>query len=111
MSLLQMLFYQFQVALVNFVITASRFEAESLHVPRSMRFFTTGAGPNKLYAEAAFLFVALLHAFFTLPLMDLVHGYVYADYTPWSWGRALLRCGKRYLLLSVTFWTIIVVVR
>jgi hypothetical protein len=97
--------------LVNFAVVLSRFEAESLQIPLCLHFLTTGADLTLIYHEAFLLFVALLHVFITLPLMNWAHGCIYGNRQPLSWASSLRRCGKRYLLVFVTFWTVTTVVR
>ena len=70
----------------------SRFEAEVLHIPPSLSFFTVGGAPDRLFREGFVFLLALLHAFVASPLLD-------------SGSRNLRDCGKWYLRFLVIFWT------
>jgi hypothetical protein len=82
MPLFETLFYHFQVALVNFALLLSRFEAEYLQILLSVRIFSTGTDPNLRYHEAFLFFVALLHALIDSPLTDLAHWCIHGNREP-----------------------------
>ena len=106
MSLVQMFLSQLEAAMLYIAVMVSHFETEILHIPPFLCFFTVGAEPDQLFRQAFLFLLAPFHAFVSIPLGDLV------------WGRynsqpshGLLRCGRWYLQLLVTFWVAILIVR
>ncbi|KAF2194527.1 hypothetical protein K469DRAFT_705996 [Zopfia rhizophila CBS 207.26] len=106
MSLVQTLLSQLEATLLYIAATVSHFEADILHIPPSLRFFTAGAEPD-LHFRQAFLFVlAPLHAFVSMPLSDLLLGR--CDPEPRSHG--LRRYGTWFLWYLVMFWVATLIV-
>ncbi|KAF2190369.1 hypothetical protein K469DRAFT_721215 [Zopfia rhizophila CBS 207.26] len=56
MSLVQTFLSQREAAMLYIAVMVSHFEAEILHIPPSLRFFTAGAEPDQLFRQA-FLFL------------------------------------------------------
>jgi hypothetical protein len=70
MSLLQTFLSSIEAAMLFVAATTSRFEAETLHIPLALRFFTVVAEPDHLFRQAVLFTVAPLHAFVMIPLLD-----------------------------------------
>lgn len=103
MPLLQTLQTLLETALLHLAATVSHFEAETLHIPPSLRFFTADADPDHLFRQAFMFALAPVHAFFTLPLMEKVMGGRRSG--SWLW-----RCGGWYLQFLGMFGVAIVTV-
>lgn len=95
--------------MLSIAVTVSRFEAGTLHIPPSLRFFTEGAEPDQLFRQAVMFAVAPLHAFVSIPLLDAFQGRYGAQ--PRSRLHGLLQYGRLYLQFLVAFWVVILVVR
>ncbi|KAH7076613.1 hypothetical protein BKA63DRAFT_564997 [Paraphoma chrysanthemicola] len=106
MSLFSTLLVSLHRTLLYIAIKVSQFESETLHIPHAVCFFTKNAGPDHAFRQAFLFHIALLHAFFTIPMMDMVVGPRQSSLT-----RGLLRYGGLYLLLLSTFWATIVLNR
>jgi hypothetical protein len=65
---------QLEAAMLYIAVMVSRFEAEILHIPPSLRFFTVGAEPDQLFRLSFLFLLAPFHAFVSIPLADLVWG-------------------------------------
>ena len=89
MSLFQTILSHLEAAIFYIAIIVSHLEAEILHIPPSLRFFTVGAEPDQLFRQAVLFLVAPLHAFVTLPLMDVVG----RRYNSQPTCRGLVQCG------------------
>jgi hypothetical protein len=107
MSVIEMLLSSFEAAMIHLAFATSRFEAETLRIPASLRFFTVGGDAEELFTQALMFTIAPYNAFFVIPLMEALQDF--PDPEPRS--NRLLRYGRWYLLLLLTFWVIILVVR
>jgi hypothetical protein len=95
MSLLQTFLSSIEAAMLFVAATVSRFEVETLQTSPSLRFFTVGAEPDRLFRQAVMFSDAPLHAFVTIPLLDAFEG------RRRSWRQSVLRYGRFYVLLLV----------
>jgi hypothetical protein len=107
MSLIQTFLSQLEEVMLYVAVTVSHFEAEILHIPPSLRFFTVGAEPDQLFRQAFLFLIAPFHAFVSIPLGDLIGG----RYDSQTRSHGLLRYGGWYLQFLVTFWMAILIVR
>lgn len=62
MSLVQTFLSSIEAAMLYVAATVSRFEAETLHLRPSFRFFTVGAEPDQHFRQAVLFALAPLHA-------------------------------------------------
>jgi uncharacterized membrane protein AbrB (regulator of aidB expression) len=107
MSLLETTALWLRAALLRLAFTVSRFEAETLHMPTLLRFFTEGAGEQELHLQAFMFAVAPLHASFTMPVLETL----FDQRTFRSWTGYLLRYLYWYFYFLSMFWTVGFVVR
>lgn len=109
MSLVQITPSHIEAGLLYVVNVVSYFEAETLHIPSSLCFFTAGAEPEQLHRQATLFLLAPLQAFLLMPLLDMVQSIYLSRPRPIREG--LFKYGRWYLQLIITFWTAILIVR
>ncbi|KAH6629442.1 hypothetical protein C7974DRAFT_186385 [Boeremia exigua] len=107
MSLLHLAPSLFETAMEWLAFEVSRIEAEILHIPSSMRFFTVEADTDQRFKEAFLFALAPFYAFITMPLLDRLRGIRH----PKSRSDRSTRCGEWYLWYLVMFWTVILLNR
>lgn len=74
MSLVQAFPPLFEAAMLDVAVIVSRFEAETLRIRPSLRFFTVGAERDQLFRQAVIFSLAPLHAFALILLIDALQG-------------------------------------
>ncbi|KAH7396367.1 hypothetical protein BKA66DRAFT_262613 [Pyrenochaeta sp. MPI-SDFR-AT-0127] len=97
----------FEAAMLYVAVVASRFEAETLRIRPSLRFFTVGADPHQLFRQAVIFALAPLHAFILIPLIDALQG----RHKSQPRGQSLFRYGRWYLQFLVPSWVAILISR
>jgi hypothetical protein len=107
MSLVDIFLSRFETAMLHLALTISRLEADYLHIPPALRFFTVGGDAEELFNQAFMFTLAPYFAFIIIPVMDAVSGGPNLDK---SRGRALLRYGRLSLQFLLMWWVIILVV-
>jgi hypothetical protein len=106
MILLQTLFSHLSSSILHTTLTVSHFEAETLHIPPSLRFFTTGTDPDHLFRQGFLFLLAPFHAFITLPLAD----YLWPKDEVSTWRDRVWRSLGCYAEFFGMFWGAILVV-
>jgi hypothetical protein len=107
MSLVDIFLSRLETTMLHLAHTISRLEADYLHIPPALRFFTVGADAEELFNQAFMFTLAPYFAFIIMPLTDAVLGDPHLDK---SRGRALLRYGRLSLQFLLMWWMIILVV-
>jgi hypothetical protein len=108
MSLVDLSLFRFETTMLHVALTVSRLEADYLHIPPALRFFTVGGDAEELFNQAFTFTLAPYFAFIIVPLIDAVLGGLNPDE---SRGRALLRYGRLWLQLLLMWWMVILLVR
>jgi hypothetical protein len=96
-----------ETTMLHLALTISRLEADYLHIPPALRFFTAGGDAEELFNQAFIFTLAPYFAFIIIPLIDAVLGGPHLDKPR---GRALLRHGRLSLQFLLMWWVIILVV-
>jgi hypothetical protein len=107
MSLVDIFLSRFETTMLRLALTISRLEADYLHIPPTLRFFTVGGDTEELFNQAFMFTLAPYFAFIIIPLIDAVAG---DPNLAKPRGRALLRYGRLWLQFLLMWWLIILVV-
>jgi hypothetical protein len=108
MSFAETFVAHFKTAMIYVATTVSHFEAEVLHIPASLRFFTQGDGPYVQVKTGIYFLAPALDALIIIPIMDWAQEkYTSLGSRGRGWGRRV----QAYLTIFMAIRTTIVMAR